>query len=87
MAAVDEAQAKEAAGTLLDPDDLLVVVVGKGDVIEPQIAPTGLRYERIDFKDRDQPRHARQAAQAAGDPRAVGCRRGAAGARAPTPRR
>jgi zinc protease len=51
MAAVDEAQAKEAAGTLLDPDDLLVVVVGKGDAIEPQIKPTGLRYERIDFKE------------------------------------
>jgi zinc protease len=51
MAAVDEAQAKEAAGTLLDPDNVLVVVVGKGDTIEPQIAPTGLRYERINFKD------------------------------------
>jgi zinc protease len=51
MAAVDEAHAKEAAGTLLDPDSLLVVVVGKGDAIEPQIAPTGLRYERINFKD------------------------------------
>jgi zinc protease len=51
IAAVDDAQAKEAAGTLLDPDNLLVVVVGKGDAIEPQIAPTGLRFERIDFKD------------------------------------
>jgi zinc protease len=51
MSAVDEAQAKEAAGTLLDPDNLLVVVVGKGDVIEPQIAPKGLRVERIGFKE------------------------------------
>src|SRR5262249_28917245 len=51
MAAVDEAQAKEAAGTLLDGDNVLVVVVGRGDSIEPQIAPTGLRYERINFKD------------------------------------
>jgi zinc protease len=51
MAAVDEAQAKEAAGTLLDPDNLLVVIVGKGDAIEKQIAPTGLRFERINFKD------------------------------------
>jgi zinc protease len=51
MGAVDEAQAKEAAGTLLDPDNVLVVVVGRGDSIEPQIAPTGLRYERINFKD------------------------------------
>jgi zinc protease len=51
MAAVDENQAKEAAGTLLDPDDVLVVVVGKGDAVEPQVAPTGLRYERIGFKE------------------------------------
>jgi zinc protease len=51
MAAVDEAQTKEAAQTLLDPDNLLVVIVGKGDVIEKQIAPTGLRWERINFKD------------------------------------
>jgi zinc protease len=51
MAAVDEALAKEAAQTLLDPDNLLVVVVGKGDVIEPQLVPTGLRVERINFKD------------------------------------
>ena len=51
MAAVDEAQAKDAAQTLLDPDNVLVVVVGKGDVVEPQIAPTGLRVERINFKD------------------------------------
>jgi len=51
MAAVDEAQAREAAGTLLDPDDVLVVVVGKGDAIEPQLAPTGLGFERVNFKE------------------------------------
>jgi zinc protease len=51
MGAVEETQAKEAAATLLDPDNVLVVVVGKGDAIEPQIAPTGLRFERINFKD------------------------------------
>jgi zinc protease len=51
MAGVEEAQAKEAAGTLLDPDTVLVVVVGKGDVIEPEIKRTGLRYERINFKE------------------------------------
>ncbi|HEY2729037.1 MAG TPA: pitrilysin family protein [Polyangia bacterium] len=50
IGAVEETQAKEAAATLLDPDNVLVVVVGKGDAIEPQIAPTGLRFERIDFK-------------------------------------
>jgi zinc protease len=51
MAAVDEARAKEAAQTLLDPDTLLVVVVGKGDAIAPQLAPTGLRVDRVNFKD------------------------------------
>jgi zinc protease len=51
MAAVDEHQAKEAAGTLLDPDNLLVIVVGNGNVVEPQLTPTGLRVERINFKD------------------------------------
>ena len=50
MAAVDEAQAKEAAQTLLDPDNVLVVIVGKGSVVEPQLAPTGLRVDRIDFE-------------------------------------
>ncbi len=51
MAAVDEAHAKEAALTLLDPDTVLVVIVGNGDAVEKQIAPTGLRWERINFKD------------------------------------
>jgi zinc protease len=51
MAAVDEAHAKQAALELLDPDTLLVVIVGNGDVVQKQIEPTGLRWERINFKD------------------------------------
>jgi zinc protease len=50
LAAVDEAQAQAAARDLLSPDTLLVVIVGKGDVIEPQLAKTGIQYERINFK-------------------------------------
>jgi len=51
LAAVDEAQAKQAAQDFLLPDTMLVVIVGKADAIEPQIAKSGIRYERINFKD------------------------------------
>jgi zinc protease len=50
LAAVDEAQAQAAARDTLSPDTLLVVIVGKGDVIEPQLAKTGIQFERINFK-------------------------------------
>ena len=50
LAAVDEAQAKAAAKEFLHPDTLLVVIVGKGDAIEPQLAQSGVQYERINFK-------------------------------------
>ena len=53
LAAVDDAQAKQAGQDFLFPDTMVVVIVGKADVIEPQIvrAKTGIRYERINFKD------------------------------------
>ncbi len=51
LAAVDEARAKAAAKDLLHPDTLLVVIVGKGDAIEPQLVQSGVQYERINFKD------------------------------------
>jgi zinc protease len=51
LAAVDEAQAKAAARDFLHPDQLLVVIVGNGDAIEPQLAKSGIQYERINFKD------------------------------------
>jgi zinc protease len=51
LAAVDTAAAKEAAGVLLHPDTMLVVIVGKAAVIEPQIRDKGIAYEKIHFKD------------------------------------
>jgi len=51
LAAVDEAQAKAAARDYLHPDTLVVVIVGKGDAIEPQLAKSGVQYQRINFKD------------------------------------
>jgi zinc protease len=51
LSAVDEAQAKAAAKDYLHPDTLLVVIVGKGDAVEPQLAKSGVQYERINFKD------------------------------------
>ena len=39
-----------AAGKWLQPDALWVVIVGRAADIEPQIAKSGLPYERIDFK-------------------------------------
>jgi zinc protease len=51
LAAVDQAEAKAAAHDFLFPDTLLVVIVGKGDAIEPQLAKSGVTYQRINFKD------------------------------------
>ena len=46
------------------------MIVGKGDDIEPQLAKSGLRYERIDFKDADQLRRAGGGAAAPAHPAA-----------------
>lgn len=51
LAAVDVAAARAAAGGYLFPDTLDVVIVGKGDAIEPQIANKGIPYQRIGFKE------------------------------------
>jgi len=51
LAAVDQAQAKTAAHDFLSPDTLIVVIVGKADAIEPQLAQSGIAYQRIEFKD------------------------------------
>lgn len=51
LAAVDTAAAKEAAGALLQPDAMQVVIVGKAAAIEPQIRDKGIGYEKINFKD------------------------------------
>ncbi len=51
LAAVDQEAAKAAAGALLEPDAMLVVIVGKAAVIEPQLAGKGIAYEKIGFKE------------------------------------
>ena len=50
IGAVSTAMAKAAAGKWLEPDALWVVIVGRAADIEPQLAKSGLPYERIDFK-------------------------------------
>ncbi|HXU62067.1 MAG TPA: insulinase family protein, partial [Polyangia bacterium] len=51
LAHVDQAQAKAAAHDFLHPDTLIVVIVGKGDAIEPALAGSGVAYQRINYKD------------------------------------
>ena len=51
LAAVDQAGAKAAAAELLQPDTMLVVIVGKAAAIEPQLAGKGIAYEKIGFKE------------------------------------
>jgi zinc protease len=51
LAAIDEAAAKAAAGALLQPDTMWVVIVGKAAAIEPLIADKGIAYEKIGFKE------------------------------------
>jgi zinc protease len=51
LAAVDAAAARAAARELLSPDTLLIVIVGKGDVIAPQLTKSGVVFERVGFKD------------------------------------
>ncbi len=50
LGAVSTAMAKAAGGKWLEPDGLWVVIVGRAADIEPQLAKSGLPYERIDFK-------------------------------------
>ena len=50
MAGVTLKEAREAAANWLNPDNLWVVIVGRGAEVEPQIARAGIPYERIDFK-------------------------------------
>jgi zinc protease len=51
LAAVDVAAADAVARDLLMPETLLVVIVGKGDAIAPQLTKAGISYERVGFKD------------------------------------
>ena len=59
-AAVDEAAAKAAAGALLHPDAMLVVIVGKAAAIEPQIADKGIAVREDRLQGPDQRRGPRR---------------------------
>ena len=60
LAAVDEAAAKAAAGALLQPDAMLVVIVGKAAAIEPQLADKGIAVREDRLQGPDQRRGARR---------------------------
>jgi zinc protease len=51
LAAVDVATASATARALLMPDNLQIVIVGKGDAIAPQLVKAGVPFERVGFKD------------------------------------
>ena len=51
LAGVDVAAASATARALLMPDNLQIVIVGKGDAIAPQLAKAGVPFERVGFKD------------------------------------
>ena len=51
LARVDPAAAGKAAARLLDAKDLVVVVVGPAQTIEPQLMEAGLRYQRVAHTD------------------------------------
>ena len=50
LAAVDLASVRAAARTRLHPDDLAIVMVGRADVLEPQLRKLHLPFERVDYR-------------------------------------
>lgn len=50
LAAVDRAAADAAAKKWLDPDDLAIVIVGRADVVGPDLKKAGLEFERVDAR-------------------------------------
>jgi zinc protease len=50
LGGVDVAAAKAAAAAHLHPDDLTVVIVGRGAIVAPQLDKAGVKYERIDYR-------------------------------------
>src|SRR5207248_407010 len=64
VAAVNRDAARAAAAKHVDPDDLVIVLVGKADSVAPQLAKAGLTAERIAYTDPISAR-ARQQARAA----------------------
>jgi zinc protease len=51
LGAVDVAAARAAGATYLHPDDLTVVIVGRGAVVGPQLDKAGVKYARIGYRD------------------------------------
>ena len=66
LGAVDVAAARAAAAARLHPDDLSVVLVGRADVIEPQLRQARIAYERVDYRAPISSAARRAAATAAG---------------------
>jgi len=50
LAAVDRAAADAAAKKWLDPDDLAIVIVGRADVVGPELKKARLPFERVDAR-------------------------------------
>jgi zinc protease len=50
LAGVDVAQARTAAAAHLFPDDITVVIVGKGSAVAPQLERAGVTFERVDYR-------------------------------------
>jgi zinc protease len=50
LAAVDLPQARAAAAAHLFPDDVIVVIVGKGAAVAPQLEKAGVTFERVDYR-------------------------------------
>jgi len=51
VAAVTTADARAAASRRLDADNMVVVLVGRGDVVAPALAKVGLKAERVAYTD------------------------------------
>ncbi len=51
LARVDAAHVKRAAEAFLQPENLVVVIVGKGDVIAPTLEKNGMKFERIHYRE------------------------------------
>jgi len=50
LAAVDRAAADAAAKKWLDPEDLSIVIVGRADVVGPELKKAKLSFERVDAR-------------------------------------
>lgn len=50
LAATDLASVRAASRARLHPDDLAIVMVGRADVLGPQLGKAGLAFERVDYR-------------------------------------